>query len=83
MQSIMYFRNPFNLVPVNELAESADKFTRNEIMSKNEFRQIIGLKPSDDPKADQLINSNISQPNAEPTSVEKENTEEGGESQNG
>ena len=52
-------------------------------MSKNEFRQIIGLKPSDDPKADQLINSNISQPNAEPTSVEKENTEEGGESQNG
>ena len=82
MQSIMYFRNPFNLVPVNELAESADKFTRNEIMSKNEFRQIIGLKPSDDPKADQLINSNISQPNAESTSVEKENTEEGGESQN-
>ena len=63
-QSIMFFRDPFKLVPVNELAETADKFTRNEIMSKNEFRQIIGMKPSDDPKADQLINSNISQANA-------------------
>ena len=61
-QSIMYFRDPFKLVPVNDLAEIADKFTRNEILSKNEIRQIIGIKPSDDPKADQLINSNISQP---------------------
>lgn len=62
-QSIMFFRDPFKLVPANDLAEIADKFTRNEIMSKNEFRQIVGRKPSKDPKADQLINSNISQPN--------------------
>ena len=61
-QSILFFRDPFKLVPVNNLAEIADKFTRNEIMSKNEFRQIVGRKPSSDPKADQLINSNISQP---------------------
>lgn len=58
-QTIKFFRNPFKLVPINNLAESADKFTRNEIMSKNEWRQIIGLRPSDDPKADQLINSNL------------------------
>ena len=61
-QSIMFFRDPFKLVPVGELAEIADKMTRNEIMSSNEIRQIIGLKPSKDPKADQLVNSNISQP---------------------
>ena len=60
-QSILFFRDPFKLVPVNDLAEIADKFTRNEIMSKNEIRQIVGMKPSDDPKADQLINSNIHQ----------------------
>ena len=60
-QSIKFFRDPFKLVPVNDLAEIADKMTRNEIMSKNEFRQIIGMKPSNDPKADQLVNSNISQ----------------------
>ena len=62
MQSIMFFRDPFKLVPVNNIAEIADKFTRNEIMSSNEIRQIIGRKPSDDPKADKLVNSNISQP---------------------
>lgn len=62
-QSILYFRDPFSLVPVNSLAEIADKFTRNEILTSNEIRQIIGIKPSNDPKADQLINSNISQPN--------------------
>lgn len=62
MQSIMFFRDPFKLAPMSELAETADKLTRNEILSKNEFRQIMGFKPSDDPKADQLINSNISQP---------------------
>lgn len=62
-QSIMFFRDPFKLVPVDNLAEIADKFTRNEIMTSNEVRQVIGLKPSDDPKADQLVNSNISQPN--------------------
>lgn len=61
-QTIMFFRDPFKLVPVNDLAEIADKFTRNEIMTSNEFRQIVGMKPSDDPKADQLVNSNISQP---------------------
>lgn len=63
MQSIMFFRDPFKLVPVNNIAEIADKFTRNEIMTSNEIRQIVGLKPSNDPKADKLINSNISQPN--------------------
>lgn len=62
-QSIQAFRDPFKLVPVNNIAEIADKFTRNEILSSNEIRQIIGMKPSDDPKADQLVNSNISQPN--------------------
>lgn len=61
-ETILFFRDPFKLVPVNDLAELADKFTRNEIMTKNEFRQIVGMKPSDDPKAEQLINSNISQP---------------------
>lgn len=60
-QSIEFFRDPFKLAPIADLAEIADKFTRNEIMSKNEFRQVIGMKPSDDPKADQLINSNINQ----------------------
>lgn len=61
-QSIMFFRDPFKLVPVNDIAEIADKFTRNEILTSNEIRQIIGMKPSNDPKADQLVNSNISQP---------------------
>lgn len=61
-KSIAYFRDPFGLVPVSDIAEIADKFTRNEIMTSNEIRQKIGMKPSDDPKADQLINSNISQP---------------------
>lgn len=65
MQSIEYFRNPFNLVPVNDIAEIADKFTRNEILTSNEIRQIIGMKPSSDPKVDELVNSNISQSNAE------------------
>ena len=62
-QSIMSFRDPFKLVPVNNIAEIADKFTRNEILTSNEIRQIIGMKPSDGPKADHLINSNISQSN--------------------
>lgn len=61
-QTIMAFRDPFKLVPINNIAEIADKFTRNEILTSNEIRQIIGFKPSNDPKADQLINSNISQP---------------------
>ena len=62
-QSIKAFRDPFKLVPVNDIAEIADKFTRNEITTSNEIRQAIGMKPSDDPKADKLVNSNISQPN--------------------
>lgn len=61
-QAITYFINPFRLVPINDIAEIADKFTRNEILTSNEIRQIIGIKPSNDPKADQLVNSNISQP---------------------
>ena len=64
-QSIMFFRDPFKLVPVNDIAEIADKFTRNEIMTSNEIRQIIGMKPSEDPKADELRNSNISRSNEE------------------
>lgn len=59
LQTISYFRDPFKLVPVNQLAEIADKFTRNEIVTSNEIRQIIGMKPSDDPKADELRNSNL------------------------
>lgn len=62
LQSIAYFRDPFGLVPVSDIAEIADKFTRNEIMTSNEIRQKIGMKPFDDPKADQLVNSNIAQP---------------------
>jgi hypothetical protein len=59
-QSILFFRDPFKLVPVNDLAEIADKFTRNEILSSNEVRAIIGYKPADDERADALINKNIS-----------------------
>lgn len=61
-QTIMAFRDPFKLVPIDNIAEIADKFTRNEILTSNEIRQIIGFKPSSDPKADQLVNSNIAQP---------------------
>lgn len=64
-QSINFFRDPFKLVPINNIAEIADKFTRNCILSSNEIRGIIGFKPSDDPKADQLINSNLNQSNEE------------------
>lgn len=64
-ESVMYFRDPFKLAPVSMVSEMADKFTRNEIMTSNEFRQVIGMKPSKDPKADRLENSNISRPNEE------------------
>lgn len=74
-QSILFFRDPFKLVPIDNLAEIADKFTRNEIMSKNEFRQVIGMQPSDDPKADQLINSNINQSAQTPQAVNSEGSE--------
>ena len=66
-QTIMAFRDPFKLVPINNIAEIADKFTRNEILTSNEIRQIIGFKPSSDPKADQLINSNIAQSKEQPS----------------
>lgn len=62
-QTIMSFRDPFRLVPMDKIAEIGDKLTRNEILTSNEMRQIMGFKPSDDPKADELRNSNISQPN--------------------
>ena len=77
-QSIVFFRDPFKLVPVADLAELGDKMTRNEILTSNEIRQIMGFKPSDDPKADQLINSNISQPDEtpEPAKRSKQNSEE-------
>lgn len=61
-QSISFFRDPFKLVPVNEIAEIADKFTRNEIMTSNEIRQVVGMKPSDDSRADELRNKNLSEP---------------------
>lgn len=83
-QSISYFTDPFKLVPVDNIAEIADKFTRNEIMTSNEIRQIIGMKPSDDPKADRLINSNISQPNQEEElMVDDAEKEERSKDQNG
>lgn len=66
-QAIRYFRDPFKLVPVQQLAEIADKFTRNEIMSSNEIRSVIGMKPSEDPKADELRNSNLNHPDEEGT----------------
>ena len=85
LQSILFFNNPFKLVPISQIAEVADKFTRNEILTSNEIRQIIGMKPSNDPKADQLINSNISQPNevVEKYTNSNENDEKGEENQNG
>lgn len=85
-QSIMFFRNPFKLVPAADLAELADKLTRNEIASSNEIRQFIGMKPSSDPKADQLVNSNISHPDEKSdTSPQKvpEESEKGVKNQNG
>lgn len=66
-KTILYFRDPFRLVPINDIAEIADKFTRNEILTSNEVRQIVGFKPSSDPKADELRNSNISHPDEEQT----------------
>lgn len=84
-QSIAFFRDPFKLVPVNDIAEIADKFTRNEIMTSNELRQIVGMKPSDDPKADKLINSNLNQPEETENLIDKTNNKnkEGEQIQNG
>ena len=80
-QVISFFRDPFKLAPVSQIAEIADKFTRNEIMTKNEVRSIIGMRPSDDPRADELRNSNINQADAEPALLE--GTEDVEETQNG
>jgi hypothetical protein len=78
-QSISFFRDPFNLVPVSEISEIADKFTRNEIMTSNEIRQIIGMKPSSDPNADVLRNKNLNQSKedeeAEKTMIENRDEE--------
>lgn len=73
-QSIEYFRDPFRLVPVSAMAEIADKFTRNEIMSSNEVRQVIGMKPANDPRADELRNKNLSKPSSEEPQVEAVDT---------
>lgn len=83
-QSIEFFRDPFRLVPVDRIADIADKFTRNEILTSNELRQIIGRKPSNDPKADQLINSNLNHPeeSSEQSAKVTNNTNEGGDNQN-
>lgn len=69
-QKFMYFRDPFKLVPLTDLAEIADKFTRNEIMTSNEFRSVIGMKPADDPKADELRNSNMPTDAATPSATD-------------
>lgn len=91
LQSIMYFRDPFKLVPMEQLAEIVDKFTRNEVLSSNEIRAAIGIRPSKDPKADKLVNSNMPQPNpppdagavepsdGEPSDGESDITSEGGD----
>ena len=84
-QTIVFFRDPFKLVPVNNIADIADKFTRNEILTSNEVRQIIGFIPSKDPKADELVNSNIRQPEEKEKSYTQpidKNIKEG-ENQNG
>lgn len=82
LQSILFFRDPFKLVPVENIAEIADKFTRNEIMTSNEIRQVIGMKPSSDPKADELRNKNLSAPAGEeesPSVPVADETEESGD----
>lgn len=71
-QSVMFFRDPFKLIPVSQISEFADKFTRNEIMTSNEIRQLVGFKPSDDPGADELRNKNLSQSSEEITNKNKE-----------
>ena len=79
LQSISFFRDPFKLVPVDDIAEIADKFTRNEIMTSNEIRQVIGMKPSEDPRADELRNKNLSAPSE--SASENPSPEENSESE--
>ncbi len=81
-KSIKFFRDPFKLVPVADLAEISDKFTRNEIATSNEMRQVIGWKPSNDPKADELRNSNLSHPKDEETVPVETTADTGGKNQN-
>lgn len=81
-QSILFFRDPFKLLPVNDIAEIADKFTRNEILSTNEIRPKIGFKPSKDPKADELRNSNINQPDDKTGPVNETDIIKGKETKN-
>lgn len=77
-EQIRAFRDPFKLTPLNDIAEIADKFTRNEILTSNELRGILGYRPAPDPKADQLVNSNMPQPvtENEPTALRKDNQNE-------
>ena len=90
-EALDYFRDPFKLIPIEKAAEMADKFTRNEIMTSNEFRQVIGMKPSSDPAADELRNKNLSAPSGVQNGQDKENLdseinkliEEKGTNQNG
>lgn len=82
-QSLLFFRDPFKLAPVDKIAEMADKFTRNEIMTSNEFRQVIGLKPSDDPNADELRNKNLNRQDEEGALMTPEEMMEEQENQNG
>lgn len=84
-QSIIYLRDPFKLVPVSQLADIADKFTRNEILSSNEMRGIVGYKPSNDPRADELKNKNLNSNDGQVPEVNPDNLNENtkGESQNG
>lgn len=78
-QTIMFFRDPFKLIPASKIAEMADKFTRNEILSSNEFRSIIGYKPSTDPAADELRNANLNRSGDTPTPVREDEQSESAE----
>lgn len=80
-QAISFFRDPFRISPVSQIAEIADKFTRNEIMTKNEFRSIIGMRPSDDPRADELRNSNINQSEADQALLDSKVENQNGDSE--
>lgn len=80
-QAISFFRDPFRISPVSQIAEIADKFTRNEIMTKNEFRSIIGMRPSDDPRADELRNSNINQSEADQALLDSKVKNQNGDSE--
>lgn len=82
LQTIKFFRDPFKLVPIGSIANIADTFTRNEILTSNEVRQIIGMKPSVDPKADQLVNSNLNHPELEEGQIAEEDLSEDVSSEN-